>query len=889
MASYTDNVQALSASNPYIQQQPVQQMIQAEQIMQSREDEGIQKLQQIDQSLAQLPLIKDSAKQYLSDQLQGFKSSLTGLTAGSLADQRTISQIGAMSNAIANDPVIQSNVNSTLAIQNGNQQLADDRKKGIYNPANAGMFQKSVNEYLSNPDVKSSFNGSYITPFDYNKLVLDNINNLHPTKTVTQNDLRIGPDGKTVLANGVIQELTTDGITPQQIQSAVNLALSDPRAQQQLQIESQYHYGDLTPTQIGQKLADTYNNTIQSNNQIAHKLQIQAASSTQVNATQIAQQLKQLTDINSSKLNEYNQMTGLLKSNPDALKQQLYRSQIESNYVNTYAYQNTSDIKKADPLFQAQIQEENLKFKAQDFALRQQEFAYKQQRDAQLDIAKANKNLNPDGTPKGTAADISVPAPVDASQQPNQQTFQDKVNQSVIDYNQVVSRNIDAFAKATGTPSPYRYSNGQWVLNVGGNGYKTADDAKVASQGLQSEIQYHNYNATAAPIAEEAAKEMNDSYRVYSNYNIRNQQIQQQLGSFLQNVKADPTIKDILLDNKSTPVSLTSGATSFMGGITTKKGNISNQDLLNLAIYNSTNDPKIKQQIADNYSEKSLDLKDIQEAASGPTNNFGNTYRTLYHAAQQNPDLQRYATFANDQYSSSQQVNQEYINTLSIAKSTDRNTYKSAFSGLLASPSALESYVGSNGGQVGKMLDLMHADNGSTGALSYSYIPHDNGDMTLRVQKGSDAPVEVTIPSATAQASPFFKGDSRFYQMFGASLALTNNTTTDVSDYLKPAQSANDGGLASAYQMNTQGGNYKIKYQLHGNGQGGYFLNTWIYDKQGNPLIVNKPFYVPSMGSRFTTRGGIMNTLDTVLSNDRLVQAYIQSQNPNQSSANGQQ
>ena len=180
MASFTDNSQALSNFNPYIQQVPIDAYMNVGLQKQQQYQQGVEKTQADIDSVANLPVMKDEQKDYLNQRIGQLSNSISKVVGQDFSQSQLVSQIGGLTSQISQDPIIQSAVQSTARVQAQQQKMADAQKAGKSSIANETVFGDQVSDWLKDGDVRSSFNGSYTPYTDVNKKALDAINALHP-------------------------------------------------------------------------------------------------------------------------------------------------------------------------------------------------------------------------------------------------------------------------------------------------------------------------------------------------------------------------------------------------------------------------------------------------------------------------------------------------------------------------------------------------------------------------------------------------------------------------------------------------------------------------------------------------------------------------------------
>jgi len=110
MASFTD---ILPQFNPYIQQLPVDAMVQVGMEKQRRYDEGVQKIQTQIDNIAGMDVIRDVDKAYLQSKLNELGNNLKTVAAGDFSNFQLVNSVSGMANQIGKDPIIQGAVGST--------------------------------------------------------------------------------------------------------------------------------------------------------------------------------------------------------------------------------------------------------------------------------------------------------------------------------------------------------------------------------------------------------------------------------------------------------------------------------------------------------------------------------------------------------------------------------------------------------------------------------------------------------------------------------------------------------------------------------------------------------------------------------------------------------
>lgn len=276
MASFTDKI---AQFNPYIQELPVEAMVQVGMAKQAQYNQGVQKIQSYVDNVAGMSVSRPIEKEYLQSQLDQLGSRLRNVAAGDFSNQQLVNSVGGMAGQIVKDPVIQAAVYS---YSNDRSQLAEmeaDKKKGKLTPHAEYVYSRQRNEFLNNPNLKQEdgkpimFTGKYVPSWDLEgamsneiKLVGDakySVDNIFVTDPVTKEIMYdivevidpktkkpvIDPKtGKPLTKNNgpiyseyAVKEIH-NGRFPESVKAAINNVLNRPEAQTELGMRGVYEY-----------------------------------------------------------------------------------------------------------------------------------------------------------------------------------------------------------------------------------------------------------------------------------------------------------------------------------------------------------------------------------------------------------------------------------------------------------------------------------------------------------------------------------------------------------------------------------------------------------------------------------------------------------------------
>ena len=222
MGSFTDRIPQF---RPYVQQLPIDAMVQVGVEKQRRYDEGIQKIQGYIDNVAGQDIARDVDKQYLQSKLNTFGSNLRKMVGSDFSNYQLVSAVGGMASEIVKDPYVQNAVASTARYRKGMEDMATAIKDGKSGPANEWDFQKQASDWLNSKDLKSSFTGSYTPYTNYKKNALDVFKALTKDETITDDAFTTDARGNIVIADATVRKKLA-GISPERIQQALMPNLS---------------------------------------------------------------------------------------------------------------------------------------------------------------------------------------------------------------------------------------------------------------------------------------------------------------------------------------------------------------------------------------------------------------------------------------------------------------------------------------------------------------------------------------------------------------------------------------------------------------------------------------------------------------------------------------
>ena len=344
MASFSDNLGALTNFNPYVQQLPIEAMVSVGQQKQQQYNEGVQKIQSHIDQIAGLDVVRDVDKQYLQSKLDTLGSNLKKVAAGDFSNFQLTNSVAGMASKIGKDSNIQNAVASTARYRKGLADMETARKEGKSSPSNEWDFQNQANQWLNDKDVKNGFNGSYSPYTNYKKNALEVIKALTKSEDI-RDEAFLGVDekGNPIIADATIRKKLA-GIPPEQIQQALMATLS-PADFKQMEIDGRYTYSNADPKRLVQTLGNSFNQKVSYYNEQKKVLET-AKDSTTSNAVKkdLDNKIASLDKTIQSITKEHQGIVDqILSGNAEGVKAQMYTNDFIDNFSKAFSYTETSN------------------------------------------------------------------------------------------------------------------------------------------------------------------------------------------------------------------------------------------------------------------------------------------------------------------------------------------------------------------------------------------------------------------------------------------------------------------------------------------------------------------------------------------------------------------
>jgi hypothetical protein len=436
MASFTDNIQALSTFNPYVEQQPIEAMRAVGMEKQQQYNQGVQRVQTSIDKVAGLDIMKDVDKQYLQSKLNTLSTNLQTVAAGDFSNFQLANSTAGLATKIGDDSKIQSAVGSTAKVRKQLEIANTAKVAGKSSVQNQWALEQQIGQYLQEPDAGSAFNGQYTEYTDVDKKLRDVADKLVVLDSTIDDIYMRNADGSHVkdkqgrpIVDEVMLSIKTKGKPAEKILNNFYSALNENDINQ-LHIDSSYHFRNASKESLAQV---AYNNTASKKkmiNQSIVNMNIALDTTPKMTAAQRAQITASIHDANETLSN--GTLDTELRSRLDQIqtgagekeyKYALYTQQTLTQLADAMSNQTYDKEYKSNPAAQMSMEKKRLQFQYDNANREQQNFMTKLSQDnahfnatyAQAERAAALKAMgktpiSPITSPTRISTDVDKPS-----------------------------------------------------------------------------------------------------------------------------------------------------------------------------------------------------------------------------------------------------------------------------------------------------------------------------------------------------------------------------------------------------------------------------------------------------------------------------------------------
>jgi hypothetical protein len=378
MASFTDQIPQF---NPYVQQLPVEAMVAVGMEKQKRYDEGYQKIQASIDAIAGLEVTKDVERAYLQSKLNQLGNDLTTVAAGDFSNYQLVNSVDGMAKQLVYDPNIQTALASTAKRKKEFEFMEEARKKGELTPQNETYFAKRDSAWLNNAELGQGYNAKYDAYFDHFKHAKEVFDAMKIDELTFDEIFQKNADGSyardrqgNLILSETMTKMKQQGYLHGKLEAAVEQIFNDPRVNQQVTIDAEYNYKNVSSEDLATYVTSQAN---QMKNIIEDKLdQLYVLLQTDPNNEDIQKEIR-ISEEAILKIADGLEESGrMISQNPEAVKAMLHKNKLKSNYTSMFNVTKKSSEILQNPQWEAKFK---IQKEANEHSRWAQEFAWKKQ------------------------------------------------------------------------------------------------------------------------------------------------------------------------------------------------------------------------------------------------------------------------------------------------------------------------------------------------------------------------------------------------------------------------------------------------------------------------------------------------------------------------------
>lgn len=371
MASFTDKSFQF---NPYIQELPVQEMVQVGMQKQAQYNQGVQKIQNYIDRVAGVDVYLDVDKQYLQSKLNELGNNLRTVAAGDFSNQQLVNSVAGMASQISKDQLITNAIGSTARYRSGLSKIQKDIDEGKSNPANIKNFEKQAQPWLSSKKPGAVFNGTYNPQFDVFKFFKEQFDAVKPGNWSSDKIFEYNKDGSIKFQvirdknNKIIKESPIlspymireeyEGRLPEEVKATISAIFSDPRVRKQLQITGEYNLENISGEGLVGLINEQRDNNLTAYNDLISELSLEKNLEKDDNKKkEIEDRIEKVTSNIKDIKKSYATYAETAMIDPDAVRGKLYTDSMSDMITQMYGGVKKSIKAMDSPAYQMRFKE----------------------------------------------------------------------------------------------------------------------------------------------------------------------------------------------------------------------------------------------------------------------------------------------------------------------------------------------------------------------------------------------------------------------------------------------------------------------------------------------------------------------------------------------------
>ncbi len=165
MASFTDIIPKF---NPYIQQLPVEAMVQVGMAKQQAYEQNVTKIQSQIDAIGGLDVTRDVDRKYLQSKINELGNKLNRLASGDFSNFQLVNSVGGMTNQIVKDDVVKTAVNSTSWARKQREKIEKGKSDGTWSVENEDLYNQQYSKLFRRIMLGIGFASAIVVPTYFN-------------------------------------------------------------------------------------------------------------------------------------------------------------------------------------------------------------------------------------------------------------------------------------------------------------------------------------------------------------------------------------------------------------------------------------------------------------------------------------------------------------------------------------------------------------------------------------------------------------------------------------------------------------------------------------------------------------------------------------------------
>ena len=434
MASFTDQI---SKFNPYVAQLPADAMVKVGMYKQAQYDAGVQKIQSYMDNIAGMDIYNEGDKAYVQSKLDELGNNLKTVAAGDFSNQQLVNSVGGMATQIVKDPNVQNAITTTAQFKKIIARIEKDQADGKAGANNIEDFYAQAKPWMESTEAGTKLKANYSQYRDVNKSALEIIKGLHPNlRSIDIPFVIKGGKIDTEAIADAMKRNKVEGVTEGQIVTALRAGLSS-EDYNQLAIDGRSTFRDVPEDKLNFIVSTTLGKNKEQNGLDIKKLQTELPSQVQdPNKTDELNRRIQwyknqgyimkddkgnvIESANGELDKEAEEDFSLIQTNPNKVKESLYRQGFFQQFANGFKWNNEDFSYVTNPLKEQEnwVKEMDLKWTTENRLKTQGDRDYEIKKE-ELIIKKKELEIKLDeiyGTPglpveEGSATDNVLKSP----------------------------------------------------------------------------------------------------------------------------------------------------------------------------------------------------------------------------------------------------------------------------------------------------------------------------------------------------------------------------------------------------------------------------------------------------------------------------------------------